>query len=223
MFRQPASAAPPSIVRRHTALAELSLPVTTQIEIICATLRRAWEVPKPTSPSLTSGADKARWLARFIAAAWEELNRPCAECIIEQAPAFAEVRRSGFDPKLAVLVHGDAHSGNTLQDLQHRSTAGARFKLIDPDGLLAEPAYDLAIPMRGWSSEVLEGDAMRLGRERCALLGQLTGVDTQAIWEWGFVERVSTGLLAMQVGAEQVGRQMLEVAHHWVWAKDQIR
>jgi hypothetical protein len=30
------------------------------------------------------------------------------------------------------------------------------------------------------------------------------------------VERVSTGLLAIQVGAEQVGRQMLEVAGHWV-------
>jgi streptomycin 6-kinase len=48
------------------------------------------------------------------------------------------------------------------------------------------------------------------------LLGHLTGVDPQAIWEWGFVERVSTGLLAMQVGAEQVGRQLLKVAHHWV-------
>ncbi len=69
--------------------------------------------------------------------------------------------------------------------------------------------------MREWSSELLEGDPARLGRERSGLLGQLTGVDVQAIWEWGFVERVSIGLLAMQVGAEVVGRRMLEVAHHW--------
>jgi streptomycin 6-kinase len=115
-----------------------------------------------------------------------------------------------------VLVHGDAHAHNTLQDPLHRSRAGAEFKFIDPDGLFAERAYDLAIPMREWSSELLEGDPTRLGRERCGLLGHLTGVDTQAIWEWGFVERVSTGLLAMQVDAEGVGRRMLEVARHWV-------
>ena len=88
----------------------------------------------------------------------------------------------------------------------------------EPDGLLAERAYDLAIPMREWSSELPEGDPARLGRERSGLLGRLTGVDVQAIWQVGFVERVSTGLLAIQVGAEQVGRRMLEVAHHWVRA-----
>lgn len=202
--------------RLGASLAELDPPVNLQIEIICATLRRAWQIPPPASASLPSAADKARWLARFIAATWEELDRPCPEPIIELALLFAEVRRRVFDPETAVLVHGDAHASNTLQDLQHRSTAGARFKFIDPDGLVAEPAYDLAIPMREWSSELLEGDPARLGRQRSGLLGHLTGVDPQAIWEWGFVERVSTGLLAMQVGAEYVGRQMLEVAHHWV-------
>ncbi len=201
--------------RLGASLAELGLPSIRQIQIICATLRRAWQIPPPASATLPSGADKAHRLAQFIAATWEELNRPCPEPVIEQALSFAAVRRGAFDPKAAVLVHGDAHARNTLQDLQHRSTAGARFKFIDPDGLVAERAYDLAIPMREWSSE-LEGDPARLGRERSGLLGHLTGVDAQAIWEWGFVERVSTGLLLMQVGAESVGRQMLAVAHHWL-------
>jgi len=58
----------------------------------------------------------------------------------------------------------------------------------------------------------LGGDAARLGRERCARLARLTGVDPRAIWEWGFVERVSTGLLATQVGAVRMGREMLVVA-----------
>lgn len=205
--------------RLGASLAELGVPSNLQIEIICATLRRAWQIPPPASASLPSGADKARRLAQFIAATWEGLDRPCPERIVEQALSFAAVRRSAFDPRTAVLVHGDAHSHNTLQDLQdlqHRSTAGGRFRFIDPDGLFAEPAYDLAIPMREWSSELLEGDPARLGRQRSGLLGHLTGVDTQAIWEWGFVERVSTGLLCIQVGAEHVGRQMLEVAHHWL-------
>jgi streptomycin 6-kinase len=202
--------------RLGASLATLGLPVNLQIQIICTTLRRAWQVPPPASASLPSGADKARWLAHFIAATWEELNWPCPQPIIEQALSFAEVRRRAFDPQTAVLAHGDAQASNTLHDLQHRSTADARFRFIDPDGLVAERAYDLAIPMREWSSELLEGDPARLGRERSGLLGHLTGVDTQAIWEWGFVERVSTGLLAMQVGAESVGRQMLAVAGNWV-------
>jgi hypothetical protein len=41
---------------------------------------------------------------------------------------------------------------------------------VDPDGLLAEPAYDLATPMREWNRELLDGDAARLGCERCAHL-----------------------------------------------------
>jgi len=200
--------------RLGRSLADLNLPVKRQIEIICATLHRAWEVP--ANPSLQSGADKARWLGAFIAATWDELNKPCSERVIEQALSFADIRCAAFNPETTVLVHGDAHSGNTLQDPMQRASANTHFKFIDPDGLLAERAYDLAIPMREWSSALLEGDATRLGRERCAYLGHLTGVNTRAIWEWGFIERVSTGLLAMRVGAERVGKEMLDVAHQWV-------
>ena len=69
--------------------------------------------------------------------------------------------------------------------------------------------------MREWSEELLVGDAAKLGRERCARLARLTGVDPRAIWEWGFVERVSTGLLVTQVGTERLGREMLDVAEAW--------
>lgn len=201
--------------RLGPSLEEFGLPVPVQIEILCATLRRAWGVPAPAG--LPSGADKARWLSEFIAATWEEVDCPCSRRVIEQALAFAETREAAFDPAAAVLVHGDAHSANALQDPGF-APASARFKLVDPDGLLAEPAYDLAIPMREWSGELLDGDAARLGRERCAYLSRLTGVDPRGIWEWGFVERVSTGLLSTQVGAEQVGREMLAVAEAWTTA-----
>ncbi|MGH3144837.1 MAG: aminoglycoside phosphotransferase family protein [Rubrobacter sp.] len=198
--------------RLGPSLRGFGLPVPNQIEILCATLQRAWEVPAPAG--LSTGADKARWLSDFIAATWEETNRPCSRRVIEQSLAFAENREAAFDPATAVLVHGDAHSANALQDPKHKS-APARFKLVDPDGLLAEPAYDLAIPMREWSGELLEGDAVRLGRARCAYLSRLTGVGPGAIWEWGLVERVSTGLLATHVGADRLGREMLEVAEVW--------
>jgi streptomycin 6-kinase len=186
------------------------LSVPARIEILCATLRSAWEVPAP--PGLPSGEAKARWLSGFIAATWEELGRPCSWPVVERALAFAKDREAAFDPAASVLVHGDAHDANALRTLDKCPSDPARFKLVDPDGLLAEPAYDLGILMREWSGELLCGDAARLGRQRCARLARLTGVDPRSIWEWGFVERVSTGLLATQVGAGRVGKEMLAVA-----------
>ena len=198
--------------RLGPSLDESGLPVSAQIEILCATLRRAWEVPTPAG--LQTGAEKARWLSGFITETWEELDQPCSRSVVEQALAFAERREAAFDPEVAVLVHGDAHGANALQDLACGS-GQAQFKFVDPDGLLAEPAYDLAVTMREWSGELLAGDAVQLGRERCAHLGRLTGVDPQPIWEWGFIERVSTGLLVAWVGADRLGREMLDVAEAW--------
>ena len=192
-------------------LSELGLPIRTQIEIICATLRSAWAPISPNEGFIT-GAEKAVYLSNEINRMWRELGKPCSARVIDAALAYAENRRRAFDPRTAVLVHGDAHSANTLKVLKPEDT---EFKFIDPDGLFAERAYDLAIPMREWSEELLAGDALRLGQERCALLSELTDIDPQAIWEWGFIERVSTGLLCLTLGFEEWGRASLEVAEAW--------
>ena len=89
------------------------------------------------------------------------------------------------------------------------------YKFVDPDGLFAEPAYDLGILMRGWNEELLAGDTLALGRARCAMLAELTGVDGEAIWQWGFIERVSTGLLLTQLGLPDA-RDTLAIAERWV-------
>ena len=198
--------------RLGPSLYESGLPVQTRVEILCATLRSAWEASAP--PGLQTGAEKALWLSGFIAATWEETDRPCSGRVVERALAFAEARRAAFDPAASVLVHGDAADANALRATEP-ARGRPRFKFVDPDGLLAEPAYDLGVLMREWSGELLGGDAERLGHERCARLSRLTGVDPGVIWEWGFVERVSTGLLAMRVGAEGAGKEMLDVAEAW--------
>jgi streptomycin 6-kinase len=155
-----------------------------------------------------SGADKARWLGEFIVGTWRELDEPCSERVVERAVAFAAARRDAFDRETAVLVHGDAHCANLLRD-----DADGGFKLIDPDGLFAEPACDVAVPMREYSRELLEaGDVGAAARDRCALLSAMTGVDPQPIWEWGFLERVSSGLLLLRVGRSELGTETLDVA-----------
>ena len=185
--------------RLGRSLYELALPIRRRHEILCSTAARVWR-PAPGS-GLPTGAEKARWLADFITATWEELDHPCSELVIDHALACAKRRADAYREERAVLVHGDVHQWNALE-------AHDGFKLVDPDGLLAEPEYDMGIVMREDPIDLLEGDA----HERARWLGACTGLDATAIWEWGVVERVSTGLLGTKVGLQPVAREMLAVA-----------
>lgn len=185
--------------RLGRSLYQLGLPIRRRHEILCSTAARVWR--RAPDCVLPTGAEKARWLASFILTTWEELGRPCSERAIDYAVACAERRAAAHRDDLAVLVHGDVHQWNALE-------AGDGFKLVDPDGLLAQPEYDLGIVMREDPLDLLDGDP----QERARWLAACTGLDATAIWEWGVVERVSTGLLGTKVGLQPVARQMLAVA-----------
>lgn len=190
-------------------LGELGWTAQAQMRAICTTLQSAWRPPEDPAGFMT-GAEKAASLADFIEATWSELDRPCAERTIERALAFAEARGGAFSPERALLGHGDAHAGNTLAIPGEEG----RFKFIDPDGLFIEPAYDLGVLMREWDEELLEGDPLELGLRRCELLASLTGVEREAVWQWGLMERTSTGLLVLKLGMDG-GREMLAIADAW--------
>jgi streptomycin 6-kinase len=182
--------------RLGRSLHELGLPIRRRHEILVAAAAQVWR-PAP-EVGLPTGAVKASGLTQFITAMWEELDRPCSERTIEHAIECATRRGDAHRDETALLVHGDVHQWNALE-------AGDGFKLVDPDGLLAEPEYDLGILMR---EDPFEGDL----RARARWLARRTGLDEQAIWEWGVVERVSTGLLGTRVGLQPVAREMLAAA-----------
>ena len=199
MLRADAEAGALLLERLGEPLARLDWPLTARHEALCAAAARMWR-PAPDAGLLT-GAEKGRWLAEFVAKTWEQLDRPCTEQAVAHAIDCAEARIEAHDDERAVLVHGDVHQWNALR-------AGDGFKLIDPDGLLAEPEYDLGILMREDPEDLLgRGD-----QDRAEWLAERTGLDARAIREWGVVERVSTGLLATLIDLQPVGRQMLEVA-----------
>ena len=185
--------------RLGPSLSQLQLPTTARQELLCAAAMRLWR-PAPDL-DLPSGADKARGLASFIQDTWEGLDRPCTEQAVDLALRCADRRRDAHDDERAVLVHGDVHQWNALR-------AGDGFKLVDPDGLWAEPEYDLGILMREDPEELVGVDTAH----RAHWLAQRTGTDAHAIWEWGVVERVSTGLLCSLIEMQPIGRQMLAVA-----------
>ena len=185
--------------RLGPSLFDLDLPLTRRHEVLCAAAQQVWR--PVTDVDLPTGAAKGRWLADYIATMWDQLDRPCGEHAVGYALACADRRIAAHDDERAVLVHGDVNDWNAL-------AAGDGFKLVDPDGLLAEAEYDLGILMREDPVELLAGEPF----DRAAALAARTGLDATAIWEWGVVERVSTGLLATRIDLQPVGAQMLHAA-----------
>ena len=185
--------------RLGRSLYQLAWPIRRRHEILCSTAARVW---RPAADcGLPTGAEKSRRLAAFITATWEELDHPCSERAVDHAIACAARRADAHRDERAVLVHGDVHQWNALE-------APGGFKLVDPDGLLAQPEYDLGIIMREDPLDLLDGDP----HERARWLTARTGLDATTIWEWGVVERVSTGLLGTKVGLQPVGLLMLAAA-----------
>lgn len=205
--------------RLGPSLHDLGLPIRTRHDILCRIAQRFWRpLPSPTAeadltagpdlmtgPSLMTGAEKGVWLIEHITRLWEELDRPCSERAVAHAVTCAERRIAAHDAERAVLVHGDVHQWNVLRSTTEGDDG---YKLIDPDGLLAEPAYDLGIIMREDPLELMADDP----RNRAVDLGRRCGVDPDPVWEWGVVERVSTGLLCAAIDLQPIGRQMLEAA-----------
>jgi streptomycin 6-kinase len=184
-------------------IAGYELPLEYRLKIFTWLATSVWR-PAPGC-GLPTGADKGRWLIEFITRMWPELDRPCSEAAVEHALACAERRIAAHDDERAVLVHGDIHQWNTLRVDDDPRTG---FKLVDPDGLLAEAEYDLGVLMREDPVELMSGDPW----DRARWLAARTGTDATAIWEWGAVERVSTGLLLTSIGVEPAGADMLAAA-----------
>jgi streptomycin 6-kinase len=66
--------------------------------------------------------------------------------------------------------------------------------------------------MREYNRPLLDGDTVRLARDRAELLASHCGVDPEPVWEWGFIERVSTGLANLREFEGDDGLEFLEVA-----------
>jgi streptomycin 6-kinase len=193
--------------RLGRSLHDFGLPLAERHEILCATVERMW---RPAAGSgLPTGAAKGRWLCDFITTMWTDLDYPCSERVVDHALACAQRRIAAHDDERAVLVHGDVHEWNTLQ-------ADAGFKLVDPDGLLAEAEYDLGVILREDPADFDAGDP----HARARWLAQRCDLDATAIWEWSVVERVSSALLLTKVDQQPSGRRMLAAAERAAAARD---
>jgi streptomycin 6-kinase len=130
--------------------------------------------------------------------------------VVDQALACA--RRRAADPAEPVVVHGDPHPGNLLAARVARPGAESGFVFVDPDGFVAPRTYDLGVVVRDWCQQLSVGDARATAWGYCAQIAARTGVAAQAVWEWGYLERVSSGLYARSLGLADIGDPFLATA-----------
>ncbi|MCK1796692.1 aminoglycoside phosphotransferase family protein [Streptomyces sp. XM4193] len=181
------------------------------IEVLCATLRRAWQ--PPPADAVPSADRKAAELLALIEQLWQELDRPCPERVVARARTYARRRAEAWDPGRAVVVHGDPHPGNALAVRTPRSGAEPGHVFVDPDGFVGDPAYDLGVVLRDGCGELaLAPDPVGTVRSPCLGAAAATGVAADAVWEWAYTERVSTGLYLLALGEEEWGRGFLHTA-----------
>lgn len=184
------------------------LAAEDQLGVLADTLAIAW-LPSPVD-RVPSESDKAAGLAALIGDHFDRLGQPCALAVRDQALRYAD-QLVDAPAEALVVVHGDPHPGNALAVRRPRAGAETGYCFVDPDGFVADRAYDLGVTMRDFSATVL-----RRGRpvveSYTQLLAERTGVDATRIWRWAFLERVSTGLYVLGLGSEAVARPFLDSA-----------
>ncbi|WUJ68790.1 aminoglycoside phosphotransferase family protein [Kribbella soli] len=167
--------------------------------LLCDVAVRLWR-PIGADVDLRTGAMLAEQYADRLPQLWEQAGRPCSPATVADALECMDRRRAAHDDRSAVLVHGDVHEMNALQ------ASDGSYKLIDPAGLRAEPACDLGTIVR-CNPDL--GDDLRVRTEK---LASRTGVDATAIWEWGTIHRVFSGVYACTIGFQPFGNLLLAEA-----------
>lgn len=132
---------------------------------------------------------------------------------VEQAVRYARARLAARDPARQVIVHGDPHAENVLKVEYPRRGAETGFVFVDPEGFRCEPEYDPGVVLRGWNSVLCEStNPSVILREWCEQLARTTATDAEAIWQWAYLERVSTGLYLQHHGLTELSGPFLVTA-----------
>lgn len=187
------------------------LPIQQQLQHITQALQLGWQANVDPS-TLVDGTRKADWLCQHIQHTPTKVVGHVEKALIHRALDHIDLRRSQWRQDAFVLVHGDAHEHNTLAEPQAKQQAEpSNYKLVDPDGLFFEAAYDLGILLRNWIEAYRIADPAKTLIQRATWLAEQTHVPHQAIISWGFVEIVSTGIHLLELGYADEGQEYLDL------------
>ncbi|MCR9191083.1 MAG: aminoglycoside phosphotransferase family protein [Gammaproteobacteria bacterium] len=95
-----------------------------------------------------------------------------------------------------VLLHGDLHHDNVLQQ-------GEAWVVIDPKGVMGDPAYDVTPFIRNPMPALLEEDiAADMIQQRISYFADLLAVPRQRVLDWCFVTTVLSWTWALEDGCD---------------------
>jgi streptomycin 6-kinase len=162
------------------------------IHITCDCLKRLHRAVIPPAHSFSHVKD---WLMLLN----EDLNIP-----VHYLTKAREVRdnllRSASEP---VLLHGDLHHDNILQH-------GDNWVVIDPKGVIGEPAYEVAAFIRNPIPELLaQSNAASIISHRIARFAEILELPEQRILEWCYIQSVLAWAWALEDGCDETYFQQL--------------
>lgn len=102
-----------------------------------------------------------------------------------------------------ILLHGDLHHDNILQNSND-------WVVIDPKGVIGEPAYEVAAFIRNPMPELLNhDDAQNIIHNRITRFSELLELPSQRILDWCFVQAVLSWVWAIEDGCDTSYSQLL--------------
>ena len=171
------------------ALGHVPGTVEEAIEIVCGLLRRLWR-PPPAGHGFPVATNLVERWTREFPRAHQATGRPFEPALLGAALiACAELRQPVDEP---VLGNRDVHQSNVL------AAQREPWLLIDPQPVVAEPAFDLAYFLGDLMPErPTHDDVERRSQE----LASVTGTQADRICAWALarlVENIFRGVCAGQ-------------------------
>ncbi len=151
------------------------------ISIAASVMRQLWR-PVPANHSFPSIIDWGAGLIR-LRQRYNGGSGPFPTRLLEEAEAlFAELSTSMAEP---VLLHGDLHQDNIL------SAGQQRWVVIDPKGLIGEPAYETGAILHNFLPDLLQQPQPgRILARRVDQFSEELGFERARVRGWGIYEAV---------------------------------
>lgn len=149
--------------------------------IAARVMRRLWRPPPPDHAFPTA----AKWAAGLVRlrTRYAGGTGPLPADLVEKAQAlFDELLETAAEP---MLLHGDLHHENIL------SATRESWLVIDPKGLVGEPAYETGALLRNiWTNGLAQQPAARIIAQRVEILSEELGLDRDRLLGWGLAQAV---------------------------------
>lgn len=155
------------------------------IEIACRVMKKLHQANIPTAHNFPHIKD---WLAVLD----KDWSVPASYLKKARKLRYKLLKTTGLD----VLLHGDLNHDNILQN-------GEDWLVIDPKGVIGEPAYDVAAFIRNPMPELLNhADVPNIIHNRVAHLVKIMELPSQRIFDWCFVQAILAWAWALEDGCD---------------------